>query len=278
MRYELKNVKIKLFVLLLLLPVIIYLWPAQIYGNTSYIMLLGNSMSPTIESGTFVIVKSEQDYSLGDIIAFINEDSRNVVHRIVDKTDTGYVTKGDNNPKDDPGIVKTENVVGKTIFIIPYVGFTSLFLQTPIGISIFGIWALVMFTKNRSKKKKNEGQESFIIFKIGLIAIIVNYTITQIALAINQEVSKIINIPFSNYFEPTTANTISFGVLMIAIFTLYYFMYSIKNKKTDEIKPLKVIFSLGGIMILIIQCMNIMNIIPFFMNTINEQNITLPVI
>ena len=108
-----KNVKIKLFLLLLLLPVAIYLWPSQIYGNTSYIMLLGNSMSPTIESGTFVIVKSEQDYFLGDIIAFINEDNRNVVHRIIEKTDTGYITKGDNNPRDDPGIVKMEDIVGK---------------------------------------------------------------------------------------------------------------------------------------------------------------------
>ena len=96
-----------------------------------------------------------------------------------------------------------------------------------------------MFTKNRAKKKRVEGHESFVIFKIGILAIIVNYAITQIALAINQDVSKIINIPFSNYFEPTIASTVSFSVLMIAIFALYYFTYSVRNKKNRGNKTIK---------------------------------------
>ena len=265
--------KIKLFSLLLILPLLIYFWPVQLSGNTSYILLLGDSMYPTIESGTFVIVKPEQEYFLGDIIAFVNEDNRNVVHRIVEHTDEGFITKGDNNRKIDPKVVPLENVVGRSIFVAPYVGFTSLFLQTPLGISIFGIWALTMFAKSRPKKSKKEGQESFLIFKIGFISILINYIMTQSALGININSSKLMNIPFSNILEPSIANTVSFSMLSIAILMLYFFVRSISNKKTDETKFLKLIFSLGGIMILVLQLISIINIIPFFVNIINEQEL-----
>lgn len=265
--------KIKLFSLLLILPLLIYFWPVQLSGNTSYILLLGDSMYPTIESGTFVIVKPEQEYFLGDIIAFVNEDNRNVVHRIVEQTDEGFITKGDNNRNKDPKVVPLENVVGRSIFVAPYVGFTSLFLQTPLGISIFGIWALTMFAKSRPKKSKKEGQESFLIFKIGFISVLINYIMTQCALGININSSKLMNIPFSNILEPSIANTVSFSMLSIAIFMLYFFVRSISNKKTDETKFLKLIFSLGGIMILVLQLISIINIIPFFVNIINEQEL-----
>ena len=268
-----KHGKIKLLSLLLILPLLIYFWPVQLSGNTSYIMLLGDSMYPTIESGTFVIVKPEQEYFLGDIIAFVNEDNRNVVHRIVEQTDEGFITKGDNNRKIDPKVVPLENVVGRSIFVVPYVGFTSLFLQTPLGISIFGIWALAMFAKNRPKKSNKEGQESFLILKIGFISVLINYVMTQSALGININSSKLMNIPFSNILEPSIANTVSFSMLSIAIFMLYFFVRSIQDKKTDETKLLKLIFSLGGIMILVLQLISIINIIPFFVNIINEQEL-----
>jgi len=239
-------------------------------------MLLGDSMTPTIESGTFVVVKPEQEYLLGDIIAFVDEDNRNVVHRIVEQTDEGFITKGDNNRKNDPGVISVEKVVGRTIFVLPYVGFTSLFLQTPLGLSIFGIWALVMFAKRKSKQNNNEKQESFLIFKIGFISILINYILTQIALGLNIPVSKIMNTPLLNYFDPSMANTITFSLLTIAIFTLYFFMYKIQYNKTDEVIPLKIIFSLSGIMILALQLISIISIIPFFVNIINDQKLIPP--
>ena len=236
-------------------------------------MLVGNSMHPTIDSGTFVVAKPEQQYFLGDIIAFVNEDNRKVVHRIVEQHDDGFITKGDNNRRNDPGILPLEKVMGRSIFVVPYVGFTSLFLQTPIGMSIFGIWALAMFVKSRPKKSKKEGQESFLILKIGFISVLINYVLTQSALGININMSKTMNIPLSNYLEPSIANTVTFSMLSIAIFVLYFFIYSIQDKKTDEIKPLKLIFSLGGIMILVLQIISIIKIIPFFTNIINEQEL-----
>ena len=62
----LKNKTIKIITLLLILPLAVYFWPVQLYGDTTYIMLVGNSMKGTIDSGTFVVIKPEQEYFLGD--------------------------------------------------------------------------------------------------------------------------------------------------------------------------------------------------------------------
>jgi hypothetical protein len=229
-------------------------------------------MKGTIDSGTFVVVKPEQQYFLSDIIAFVNEDGKNVIHRIIEQTDEGFITKGDNNTRKDPKVIPLDDVIGRSIFVAPYVGFTSMFLQTPLGLSIFGIWVLIMFMKNKPKKSKKDTHESFMIFKIGIIAVLANYILTQSALAINIHMSKTMNILFSNFFEPTTANTISFSIVMITIFVLYY-LVRIQNKKTKDVKLVKLILSLGVIMIIAFQLISILNIVPFWTNMINEAGI-----
>lgn len=269
--------KIKILVVLLFIPILIYFWPVQLYGDTTYIMLVGNSMYPVIESGTFVVLKQEQQYFLGDIIGFVNEDNKNVVHRIVDQTDKGFITKGDNNRRNDPGVIPVDEVVGRSIFVIPYVGYTSLFLQTPIGMSIFGIWALIMFNKNKSKTNNKKSSESFIIFKIGLISVLINYVLTQITLGFDIRLSKTMNIPFSNIFEPTIANSVSFGMLTMAIIILYLFSRKIQYNKSDEIKPLKLIFALGGIMILVLQIISAINTVPILITNISENQLIPPI-
>lgn len=269
--------KIKILALLLFIPILIYFWPVQLYGDTTYIMLVGNSMYPVIESGTFVVLKQEQQYFLGDIIGFVNEDNKNVVHRIVEQTDKGFITKGDNNRRNDPGIIPADEVIGRSIFVIPYVGYTSLFLQTPIGMSIFGIWALIMFNKNKSKTNNKKSSESFIIFKIGLISVLINYVLTQITLGFDIRLSKTMNIPFSNIFEPTVANSVSFGMLTMAIIILYLFSRKIQYNKSDEMKPLKLIFALGGIMILVLQIISAINTIPILITNISENQLIPPI-
>ena len=147
-----ENKKIKLLTLLLILPLAVYFWPAQLYGDTTYIMLSGNSMKGTIDGGTFVILKPEQEYLEGDIIGFINEDNKKVIHRIIQVTDEGFITKGDNNQRKDTGIQSLDKVFGRTIIVVPYLGFTSMFVQSPLGLSIFGVWVLAMFMIKKPDK------------------------------------------------------------------------------------------------------------------------------
>ncbi|AJW70530.1 signal peptidase I [Nitrosopumilus adriaticus] len=271
-----KHNKVKVAFLLCLLPIVIYFWPAQLHGDTTYIMLVGNSMYPVIESGTFVVLKQDQKYIIGDIIGFVNEEEKNVVHRIVKQTDEGFITKGDNNRKNDPGIVPVDEVIGRTIFVIPYVGYTSLFLQTPIGISIFGIWALIMYSKNKDKQSKKNHTESFVIYKIGIISVLINFVLTQAVLGFDIRLAKTMNIPLSNYLEPSIANSASFGLLVMSFIMLYVFSRKIQNNKSDDIKPLKLIFALGGIMLLVLQAMSAMNTIPILIKILNENELIPP--
>lgn len=234
---------------------------------------MGDSMAPIIESGTLVVVQPEEQYFPGDIVAFVNEDGLNVVHRLVEQTDEGFVTKGDNNPRRDKNIVTFDDVVGRALFVVPYLGFTSLFLHTPLGMSIFGIWAIVMLVPRKSGKNKIKGHESFTIFKVALVTTIANYVMTQIALGININASNIINIPLTNFLEPSMASTVSFTMLTMIILVLYFITLNIDSGKTKRTSPIKLIFTLGGVMILVVQLMSIINLLPFFINLIEEQGL-----
>ncbi|MCP4177600.1 MAG: signal peptidase I [bacterium] len=80
---------------------------------------VGPSMFPTLRSGDGLIMynyKNRREIRVGDIILYPHpEKPFDVVHRIIKKLDTGVVTRGDNNNKIDPYIIKYEDVIGKVI-------------------------------------------------------------------------------------------------------------------------------------------------------------------
>ncbi|PBO84945.1 MAG: signal peptidase I [Thaumarchaeota archaeon] len=260
----------KAIVFFFLIPLLVYLWPVQLYGNTNYIMLVGESMTPTIDSGTLIVTQPEEKYFLGDIIAFVNEDGLNVVHRIVEKTEQGFVTKGDNNPRNDPDYITNENVLGRAIFVLPYLGFTSMFLKTSLGMAIFGIFAVAMLVPRKSSKTKTRGQQSFVVYNVVLGVNMVNYVMTQITLGDDINFSKTMSIPFANFFEPFLASTISFAMLSMVIIILQFVARNIDGNPNEN-NLMKLILIMGAIMILIPQLMNIFNLLPFFTRVAEEQ-------
>lgn len=80
-------------------------------------------MESTYYSGDVIIVKNKSRVKLevNDIIAF-REDNKVVTHRIIDKTDKGYLTKGDNNQSTDKKVLLKEDVIGEVYLQIPKVG------------------------------------------------------------------------------------------------------------------------------------------------------------
>ena len=105
------------------------------------IAVLSGSMSPTFNRGDAVIVKkidnSEKDsLKVGDVVQFVN-GSKYVIHRIVDETNDEYgnklfITKGDANNANDMDTLSYENIIGKAIFVIPYIGYPSVWLSGAI--------------------------------------------------------------------------------------------------------------------------------------------------
>ena len=130
-----------------------------------------------------------------------------------------------------------------------------------------GVWVLAMLMIKKPDKIKKVTSESFVIFKIGLISVIANYIITQSALGMNMHLFGEMHIPFSDYIEPNTANTITFCILIITIIGLYFFVRT-QEKKTKDVKVVKLILSLGVILIMIFQIISIIGIFHLWLNEI----------
>lgn len=134
------------------------------------------SMEPTIESNSTVIFDqnySYDDLSVGDIIVYYNTDLNiYVIHRIVESTDHGFVTKGDNNSicdyKKDSNeyyyITKT-NYVGKyktTITIFRLDSPLSKALVLILIVSSFGFIVIseIFSIKNATSKNKDKKSDN----------------------------------------------------------------------------------------------------------------------
>jgi signal peptidase I len=141
-------------------------------GNTSPIMVVeGNSMHSYLEDGDLVLVKSVSAHELrdGDVIVFYSPYyNKNIVHRIkeivYDDKDNpaGFVTKGDNNLVQDPGITQPEDVNGKVVGFIHYLGNVLIFLKSQVGIALvviiivfLALWSIV---DERNRREKSETQ------------------------------------------------------------------------------------------------------------------------
>ena len=119
------------FLLLLFLIIII----CFIAGFFKYkiISIASNSMKNYISRGDSVVVEETNDIKLYDIIEY-KLDKIIIVHRVVsiEKYNDGtilYITKGDNNDLADKEKVKEEQVIGKVLFKIPYIGYPSIWLN-----------------------------------------------------------------------------------------------------------------------------------------------------
>lgn len=113
-----------------------------IFGHQIYIVR-SNSMSPTFETGSLLLVKHVDTSSIqvNDIITFKEKnDSVATTHRVVKiLNDNGlqFVTRGDANNVDDPMPVSADEVVGRVVFWIPYIGYLLGFIRTKEGLLVF---------------------------------------------------------------------------------------------------------------------------------------------
>ncbi len=105
------------------------------------IAVLSGSMSPTFNRGDAVVVRKldageKKRLERGDIIQF-QSGARYVIHRIeeVSNDEYGnieYITKGDHNNTTDSKPVSADEVIGKASFVIPFIGYPSVWLSGAI--------------------------------------------------------------------------------------------------------------------------------------------------
>lgn len=125
--------------LLILLVLACLLFVPNLLGYQSFAVVSG-SMEPTYPVGSIVYAKETpfNELEVGDIISYsISEDTK-VTHRItaIDTEKQQFTTKGDANNTEDGEPVNYSSVIGKVVFDVPYLGYLSQYIRTPLGIAI----------------------------------------------------------------------------------------------------------------------------------------------
>ena len=139
--------------------------PVSLAGDTRYEPVFSGSMEPAIPVGGIVVIKpvDPETLKIGDIICFQLSEPTSITHRIINITDEGFITKGDANEDPDQWIVKKENVIGKAILTIPFIGYIGYFVRTPTGFILLILLPasaiIIMEIRNIVKELRKQKQE-----------------------------------------------------------------------------------------------------------------------
>ena len=132
-RQEIENVNPKNSIPLVVL-VILVIWFTIGVFPIKPIAVASGSMEKELYVGDVVIVKkcNANDIVNGDIIQY-QMKGYTVIHRVIEKKQKNgeyyFTTKGDNNPSEDKESVKEEQVLGKVIFKVKYLGYPAIWLN-----------------------------------------------------------------------------------------------------------------------------------------------------
>ncbi len=74
---------------------------------------MSDSMNPVFKKNDIIIIQEQNEYKVGDIVAYIADDGNIVTHRIIEKNENGFYTKGDNNNTKDEVLIHSNNIIGK---------------------------------------------------------------------------------------------------------------------------------------------------------------------
>ena len=257
------NARTKIILVAISVPIFLYFWPTALGGDTEFLIVQGQSMLPTIEPSSLVITKKAPYYEVDDIVAFVQKEGRaqrTVVHRIIDETERGFIIKGDNNPKKDPGYPTTEDIRGKVIFATPYVGGLLGLLRNPLVLLLTGlvIATIQMEQKRRKKRKeklrrirlgitkkpdklsnqnsqKRQKKPDYSLFFAAITFNVLTYAALQYSITshIRPEGDMLTGFLFK-VFESSFASTVSFALYFVFILGLYFLakVYEVKVFKS----------------------------------------------
>ena len=168
-----KTLNIVLDILIVMLGIILVI---TIYNNIQ-VKILGNdyasffgysvfevqtgSMEPEISAGDWIVVKYKKNIELNDIVTFEYKDEF-ITHRVIEKYNGTYVTKGDaNTAKDSP--INKEQIVGSVSKILPNFGILRKIIFNPIIIIFLIVTCYIaMQTFKKPSEKEIEMEKEFI--------------------------------------------------------------------------------------------------------------------
>ncbi len=204
------------------------------WGFRLFVVTSG-SMEPEIKTGSVVAVVPVKNYQEKDIITFLasgnslQKDSKSIVtHRIVavknDEGKVSYQTKGDANKSADSQIVFSDQVLGKVVYSLPYLGYPINFAKTQMGLILFIVIpaTLIIYGEIQNirkeierilKRKHQDGNEKKIYYQ-GFTKLVVKATLLLLFLSsqyIRQTAAVMKNLELSKHNTLKT-DTLDLGI------------------------------------------------------------------
>lgn len=166
------------------------------------ISIQGDSMEPTIPDNSLLVNYETKNVDDGDIITFYDPQTQQfITHRVVNETDAGYITLGDNNdvidqttgiqPVQPTAIEGRAIVVGSTPLYIPYLGSVFDVLQQnliQVFLIIFGAYLALSQASRQTEQQRVFGhlvaRDIFRpIFIVCLVMMVFAFTLTATTLS-----------------------------------------------------------------------------------------------
>ncbi len=136
-----------------------WLRPTTLGGEVSYVVVDGTSMEPTYDDGDLVLIRQQNEYSIGDVIAFraggTFDDPTRIIHRIVGEADDDhFVTQGDNRDEIDPWQPGRDDIIGSSVLHIPWAGSLAGLLTRPTTFAALGAAAVVAGGEAQRRRRR----------------------------------------------------------------------------------------------------------------------------
>ena len=147
------GLKVASSTLLILVVLLAILLVGVKFVGIDVLTVLSPSMEPKYPTGSliYLVDVDPAELEVEDVITFKISENKTATHRIKeiipDENDPGILrfrTKGDNNDTYDGSLVEVEEIEGKVIFCIPYLGYLATYIQRPPGLYVAIVVALAM--------------------------------------------------------------------------------------------------------------------------------------
>ena len=99
-------------------------------------------LSNGFNKGDIILLRGARNIDIGDVVVFNSGKKYPIIHRVVDFSDSGVVTKGDNNPglimdsELDESDVSLDVIVGKAYARVPYLGYVKIWFSNFVGLFV----------------------------------------------------------------------------------------------------------------------------------------------
>lgn len=119
-------------ILIISIPYVNFSQEIKIYAVSS------SSMAPALKYGDLILVKKQKEYHQSEIISFTRySQSEIITHRLIKKNP--YQTKGDANKAEDDWPLKNQQILGKVVFKMPFLGKLIILSKTLLGLILLVI-------------------------------------------------------------------------------------------------------------------------------------------